>query len=67
MANRISVVYKRGVFVPDEKVDLPEHTRLTVVLPTVPTGKRYDFSDLCGKLTWKGDALAVQRKQRDEW
>lgn len=67
MANRISVVYKRGVFVPDEKVDLPEHTRVIVVLPTVATGKRYDFSDLCGKLTWKGDALGAQRKLRDEW
>ncbi len=67
MANRISVVYKRGVFVPDEKVDLPEYTRLTVVLPAVASGKRYDFSDLCGKLTWKGDALAAQRKLRDEW
>ena len=67
MANRISVVYERGVFVPEEKVDLPEHTRLTVVLPTVASGKRYDFSDLCGKLTWKGDALAAQRILRDEW
>ena len=27
----------------------------------------YRFSDLCGKLSWKGDALASQRDMRDEW
>lgn len=25
------------------------------------------FSDLCGKLSWKGDAVAAQRSMRDEW
>ena len=25
------------------------------------------FADLCGKLSWKGDAVAVQRSMRDEW
>ncbi len=25
------------------------------------------FSDLCGKLSWKGDAVAAQRSVRDEW
>ncbi|MBS1640602.1 MAG: hypothetical protein JSR12_11145 [Bacteroidetes bacterium] len=29
--------------------------------------KKYDFSDLTGKLIWKGDAVAEQRKLRDEW
>jgi len=29
--------------------------------------KKYDFSDLVGKLKWEGDALAEQRKLRDEW
>ena len=28
---------------------------------------KYDFSDLVGKLQWKGDALAEQKKLRDEW
>ncbi len=28
--------------------------------------KKYDFSDLAGKLNWKGDAVAVQRELRDE-
>jgi hypothetical protein len=28
---------------------------------------RYDFSDLAGRLTWQGDAVAIQRTLRDEW
>jgi len=28
---------------------------------------RYDFSDIAEKLTWQGDAVAVQREIRDEW
>ena len=28
---------------------------------------RYDFSDLTGKLEWKGDAIAEQRRLRNEW
>jgi hypothetical protein len=27
----------------------------------------YRFSDLCGTLSWKGDAVAAQRSLRDEW
>jgi hypothetical protein len=34
----------------------------------VPSQKpNYDFSDLAGKLTWQGDAVAMQRMLRDEW
>ncbi len=29
--------------------------------------KKYDFSRLFGKLEWQGDALAEQRKLRNEW
>ncbi len=29
--------------------------------------KKYDFSHLYGKLQWKGDALAEQKKIRSEW
>lgn len=25
------------------------------------------FDDLCGTLTWKGDAVTAQRRLRDEW
>jgi hypothetical protein len=56
-------------------IQLPEgyeNKRLEViVLPleetTSPSEKKYDFSDLVGKLEWKGDALAEQKKLRDEW
>lgn len=27
----------------------------------------YRFYDLCGRLSWKGDAVAAQRSLRDEW
>ena len=27
----------------------------------------YRFSDLCGTLSWRGDAVAVQRSLRNEW
>ena len=33
----------------------------------VSTDMSYDFSDLVGRLTWKGDALAEQKRIRDEW
>jgi hypothetical protein len=29
--------------------------------------QKYDFSDLVGKLEWKGDAVKQQRQLRDEW
>lgn len=29
--------------------------------------KKYDFSDIIGKFKWEGDAVAEQRKLRDEW
>jgi hypothetical protein len=28
---------------------------------------RYDFSDLTGRLSWRGDVVEVQRALRDEW
>jgi hypothetical protein len=28
---------------------------------------KYDFNDLAGKLSWQGDAVATQRRLRDEW
>ncbi len=29
--------------------------------------KKYDFSDLVGKLQWKGDPVKIQRRMRDAW
>jgi hypothetical protein len=31
------------------------------------TTSKFNFSDLCGGLSWKGDAVAAQRRIRDEW
>lgn len=31
------------------------------------SANKYDFSDLVGKLQWKGDFLEEQKKIRDEW
>jgi hypothetical protein len=31
------------------------------------TKPNYDFSDIAGKLQWKGDAVQTQRALRDEW
>lgn len=28
---------------------------------------KYDFTDICGTLSWSGDAVATQRNIRDEW
>ena len=28
---------------------------------------KYNFADICGKLSWQGDAVAAQRSLRDEW
>ena len=28
---------------------------------------KYDFTDLMGKLQWRGDALKEQKKLRNEW
>lgn len=55
-------------------IELPEefnNRRIEVIVLPVEekkeTIKKYDFSDLVGKLQWKGDAVAEQRKLRDEW
>ncbi len=56
-------------------IDLPEEFKNrkveVIVLPLEELNekviKKYDFSDLIGKLEWEGDALAEQRKLRDEW
>lgn len=28
---------------------------------------KFNFADLCGVLSWKGDAVEAQRSIRDEW
>ena len=56
-------------------IDLPEEykgKKVEVIVMALdeqpePPKKKYDFSDLAGKLQWKGDALAEQKKLRNEW
>ena len=55
----------------DLPTQLPEGN-IEVVVVINPIEKiheegKYDFSDLVGKLTWHGDAVAAQRSLRNEW
>lgn len=40
---------------------------ITVNPSDEPGHSKQDFSALIGKLEWRGDALAEQRRLRDEW
>jgi len=49
----------------------PGQVNIVLVLNPVVTSAtqkpNYDFSDLAGRLTWRGDAVDEQRALRDEW
>jgi hypothetical protein len=51
----------------DVPTSLPAGEVELVIVLNTPQRVHYDFSDLVGKLTWRGDALATQRNLRDEW
>jgi len=34
---------------------------------TTPIANNRSYTEFCGKLSWQGDAVASQRKIRDEW
>lgn len=40
---------------------------VSAIAPAPSAKPNYDFSDLTGKLTWEGDAVAMQKVLRDEW
>lgn len=42
---------------------LERHSRMKNSRPPAKRG----FADLCGQLSWKGDAIAAQRSLRNEW
>jgi uncharacterized protein (DUF952 family) len=48
------------VLVIQEKAEVPEEN-------TESLRRKFDFSHLYGRLEWKGDALAEQKKIRSEW
>jgi hypothetical protein len=39
---------------------------VSAIAPSISRKPNYDFSDLAGKLSWRGDAVAMQRKLQDE-
>lgn len=64
--NQIIWLDQPPVCAPDSRVLVVVETN---ELPLAPTQKsdKYDLSDLVGHLNWQGDALVVQRQQRDAW
>ena len=58
------------------KIELPTNLKtgkvdlVVIINPIAEKDMRqnnYDFSDLAGKLSWQGDAVATQRNLRNEW
>ncbi len=74
MKETIDAIYEGGVLKLQKKLSIPEGRRIRVTLESpkdedshAAHSARYDFSDLVGKLSWRGDALKEQRRIRDEW
>jgi len=55
------------------RLDVPTQLRagdvevIVNIQPSNGTAAPIDFSDLVGRLKWRGDAVAEQRELRDEW
>ena len=57
------------------KIELPTNLKagkvdLIVIVNPIPEKdmrNNYNFSNLAGKLSWQGDAVATQRNLRNEW
>jgi predicted DNA-binding antitoxin AbrB/MazE fold protein len=77
MKESIEAIYENGVLRPLEKLSILEGQKIRIIVerdddqPANVEGteevKRYDFSDLVGRLSWVGDPVAEQRRLRDEW
>ena len=63
--------FKKGKITLDQTIDSDKQIPIIVTFLEDPDNekknKRYDFSDLAGKLEWEGDPVAQQRALRDEW
>ena len=76
MKETIEAIYENGLLRPLRKLRIHEGQRILLTVekdekqPAVVCEagktKRYDFSDLIGKLSWQGDPVAEQRALRDE-
>ena len=67
MVKTIEAIFDGTVLRPAEPLELEPNTRVRITVESVAGPKGYDFSDLVGSLRWKGDAVAEQRRLRDEW
>ncbi len=55
---------------PQYKQLYSKHLKVIVLIPEENDDKisqQYDFSDVAGKLEWRGEAVEEQRKIRNEW
>ena len=50
-----------------EKLGIKKHVISKTDIREKKAKGKFDFSRLYGKLEWKGDALAEQKKIRSEW
>jgi predicted DNA-binding antitoxin AbrB/MazE fold protein len=80
MKQTLEAIYEKGVLKPLKRLTLPEGRHVIISVETTETSgreeaaasassevKKYDFSDLLGTLSWKGDPVKAQRELRDEW
>ena len=55
------------------KIDIPTPLKegdvevILIIESKTKSVKKYDFSDLTGKLKWNGNALDTQKALRNEW
>lgn len=58
---------KNGVLrVKHPAFSLNKEIEVTIIFQEEKNNK-YDFSDLAGKLSWKGNSLELQKTLRNEW
>jgi hypothetical protein len=76
MKETFDAIYENGVLRPLRNLPAREGQRVRVSLEDDlqaasggdgPSRGSYDFSDLIGRLVWRGDPLAEQKRIRDEW
>lgn len=77
MKQTIEAIYENGILRPLRRIVATEGQTVRVTVETADDEpaqidgngghKRYDFSDLAGRLKWEGDPVEIQRKLRDEW
>lgn len=76
MKEVVEAVYENGVLRPLRRLAVEDGRRVRLTVEAEqqdnihsPDEARsvYDFSDLAGRLKWRGDALEEQRRIRDEW